>query len=144
MMVMPGGQAKQVEPSLLNDQQSRGSIIPGFHSEVVSIQEVTMEALTEIVSIQLENGALLAARATSSGGEQDVASFKQVMPLQQVAATIEQFAASLGQAVQKAAPRKASVEFGIEMAVEDGQLTALLAQGAASSSIRVTLQWEKE
>lgn len=40
-------------------------------------------------------------------------------------------------------PSKATVEFGMEIGVEPGKVTALLVQGAAQANFQVTLEWDK-
>ena len=44
-------------------------------------------------------------------------------------------------AVQKVAPTKASVEFGIEVAVEPGKVTALWVKGSGKANLKITLEW---
>ena len=39
-------------------------------------------------------------------------------------------------------PTRASVEFGVEVAVDAGKLTALLVNGNTTGSLKVTLEWE--
>jgi hypothetical protein len=40
-------------------------------------------------------------------------------------------------------PHKASVEFGLEVALEAGQLTALLVKGSGTSNLKITLEWSE-
>jgi hypothetical protein len=39
------------------------------------------------------------------------------------------------------APRSASVEFGIDVTVEAGALTGMLAKGSGTATLKVTLNW---
>ena len=98
-----------------------------------------MEARTEIIKTQLANGAIVYIQATVLGGEEEVAfslpSFKEVTD------AIEGIAESVVTALQKVKPRKASVEFGLEVALEAGQLTALLVKGSGTSNLKITLEW---
>ncbi len=98
-----------------------------------------MEARTEIVKAELANGTIIHIQATVLGGEEEVAftlpSFKNVTD------AIESIAESVVTTLQKVKPRKASVEFGLEVALESGQLTALLVKGSGSSNLKITLEW---
>jgi hypothetical protein len=62
-------------------------------------------------------------------------SFKEVTD------AIEGIAESVVCTLQKVKPRKACVEFGIEVALESGQLTALLVKGSGTSNLKITLEW---
>jgi Trypsin-co-occurring domain 1 len=98
-----------------------------------------VEAKTEIVKAELANGTILHIQATILGGEEEVAftlpSFKEVTD------AIEGIAESVITTLQKVKPRKASVEFGLEVALEAGHLTALLVKGAGTSNLKITLEW---
>jgi hypothetical protein len=42
--------------------------------------------------------------------------------------------------LEKVKPKKASVEFGLEVAVESGKLTTLLVKGASTANLKITLE----
>ncbi|VVJ18360.1 Uncharacterised protein [Amycolatopsis camponoti] len=42
----------------------------------------------------------------------------------------------------KVKPAKVGVEFGCEIGVESGQLTAILVKGTAKANVKVTLEWK--
>ena len=94
-----------------------------------------------IVRAELPNGALLSIQTTLLGGEEEVGftlpSFKGVTD------AIEGIAEAMVKTFQKVKPKKASVEFGFEIALESGQLTALLIKGTGTSNFKVTLEWEE-
>lgn len=100
-----------------------------------------METRTEIVKAELANGAIVHIQATALGGEEEVAfalpSFKEVTD------AIEGIAVSVASSLQKVKPQKASVEFGLEVALEAGQLTALLVKGSGTSNLKITLEWSE-
>ena len=62
-------------------------------------------------------------------------------PFQGVTDAIENIAISMLTTLEKVRPKKASVEFGIEFALESGQLTALLVKGSGTSNLKITLEW---
>lgn len=93
----------------------------------------------EIIKTQLANGAILHIEATTLGGEEDVAF--NLPAFQAVTDAIEGIANAVVTTLRKVQPKKASVEFGLEVALESGQLTTLLIKGTSSSNLKVTLEW---
>ncbi|MFC8507595.1 CU044_2847 family protein [Streptomyces sp. NPDC057411] len=60
-----------------------------------------------------------------------------------VTTALASFAGQLGDALHRAAPDRAVVEFGCQLGLDAGRLTALVVQGSASANLRVTLEWDK-
>ncbi|HCK82453.1 MAG TPA: CU044_2847 family protein [Candidatus Competibacter sp.] len=98
-----------------------------------------MPTRQELIPVRLANGVQIRVAATLLGGNEDVA----IKPLSfdEIADTIEGIAGSLNAALQKVKPKKASVEFGLEVAVESGALTALLVKGTGTATLKITLEW---
>jgi hypothetical protein len=65
-------------------------------------------------------------------------------PFEGVLNSIEAIAATLAKTLDRVQPDKASVEFGIEVAVKEGVLTGLLVKGTTTGNLTVTLEWEKQ
>jgi hypothetical protein len=103
-------------------------------------QEKTMDR-TEVVKSQLENGTIIRIQAASFGGEQRVAEPNFVAPFTEVTQAVEGIANSMVATLKKVQPRSASVEFGLEIGVEAGHLTALLVKGTGTANLKITLQW---
>lgn len=103
-----------------------------------------MENRTRNVPVDIPGyGQIMAQAIVTAGREQDVSNIKEVLSLADVNKVIEGIAGTVKIAMDKVAPEKASVEFGIALAVESGKLNALLVQGTASSSLKITLTWGK-
>jgi predicted DNA binding protein len=102
-------------------------------------KEVSMEEETEVIKAKLANGTIIHIQATVLDGDEEVAftlpSFKQVTD------AIEGIAKSIVTTLRKVKPHKASVEFGLEVALEAGELTALLVKGSGTSNLKITLEW---
>lgn len=98
-----------------------------------------MTERTGIIKTELANGASLHIQATILDGEEEVSfelpSFKGVTDV------LEGIAESVVTTLKKVKPQKASIEFGLEVALESGQLTALLVKGTGTSNLKVTLEW---
>ena len=60
------------------------------------------------------------------------------------AETVRSVAASVDAAVAGATPRRVSVEFGLELAVESSEIVAVLAHLEARTSVKVRLDWDHE
>jgi hypothetical protein len=99
----------------------------------------TVTAKTEIVKAELDNGTIIRIQATSLGGEERVAysipSFKEVTD------AVEGIAHAVLTTLKKVKPHGASVEFGLEIGVESGQLTALLVKGTGTANLKIILEW---
>lgn len=93
----------------------------------------------EMVKTTLPNGATLYVETNLLGGEEEV-NF-ELPEFAEVAHVLEGVAQSLVGALKKTRPRKASIEFGLEVALESGTLTALLVKGTGTSNLKVTLEW---
>lgn len=99
-----------------------------------------MEARSEVLKARLDNGALIQVEARVQG-EERVAAVE--LPFDGVGDAIEGIARSITTALARVKPRKATVEFDLEVSLESGKLTALLVKGSGAASLKVTLEWEQ-
>ena len=99
-----------------------------------------MERRTELVPVSLPSGGIVQVQATVAGGEEDIASFP-IPSIDGLTDAIEGVSASILEGLKRIKPQKATVEFGIEVALESGKLTALLVKGSGNASIKVILEW---
>jgi hypothetical protein len=95
---------------------------------------------TTIIDVTVPGENAVALRAVNLGGPGDVAAFDRVK-LQSVADTIKAIADTLGTAVKEASPDKASVEFGLELAIKGGKLVSLITETGATATLKVNLEW---
>jgi|SRR5215213_52179 len=101
-----------------------------------------MEQRRNVVPVQTADGSVVQVQVTRLGGtEEDVAITDRLPHFDEVGNAIEGLSKSIASSIEKVKPQKASVEFGIEVAVESGQLTALLVKGSGTANITVTLEW---
>jgi len=97
---------------------------------------------TEMVPIQLPNGAIAKIEIARNGGREDVAfGLKQ---FEDVGTTIEGIVEVLSMTIQKAAPSKATIKFGLEVEVEQGSLVAAIVRGKGKTHLEITLEWTRE
>ncbi|MGY2011544.1 CU044_2847 family protein [Nocardia gipuzkoensis] len=102
--------------------------------------------MEQLVPVRLPNGGKLFVRAESVGaasGSDDEREIASRLPsLDQVVASVSQFADSIGQGLKRAAPNRFTVEFECEMAVEAGALVAVLGKASGKAAFHVTMEWE--
>ncbi|UJB70619.1 hypothetical protein HRE53_05955 [Acaryochloris sp. 'Moss Beach'] len=98
---------------------------------------------TEVIKASLGNGSIVQIQISATGGRQDVAGGK-IPDLKDVGRAIEGIVDAVATPINKAMPSKATVKFGIDIAVEPGQLTALLVKGGGNATLEVTLEWEQK
>jgi len=100
------------------------------------------------VPVKLDDNTIIRIEATriesdDGQGEGYIAAVE--MPsFQQITETIKSMAKSLVAIWNEVQPSRASVEFGIEVGFEPGNLTALLVKGSGKANLIVTLEWSKE
>jgi hypothetical protein len=103
-----------------------------------------MELPTKIISVELSDGTIVKVEATPIG-EQKVAAnnklFRDVTPA--IKSITNEIADTLKDIQQTVKPDKVSVKLGLEVAVESGQLTALLVKGTSKANLEITMEWVK-
>lgn len=102
-----------------------------------------MDSTTEIIQVQLSDGTIINVEATPIG-EQDVSSptnraFREITDsIKSIATELAETLKEINQSVQ---PDKISIKLGLEIAVESGQLTALIVKGAGKANLEITMEW---
>lgn len=96
----------------------------------------------DLVEVKLPDGSIIHVQAIDLGGEQKIA-FK-TPELTTLVPRIEGIARTLAEVWKKVKPQKATVEFALQLAVESGQLTALLMQGSTEANLKICLEWSEE
>ncbi|MEM9092537.1 MAG: CU044_2847 family protein [Cyanobacteria bacterium P01_F01_bin.53] len=96
--------------------------------------------ITQPVSLELEDGTRLWVEARSLGGEEDVG-IGDVLKFEEVTKVVGGIAKGLKQTFDMVKPKKAAVEFGLEVGLESGKLTTLLVQDEVKANLKITLEW---
>jgi hypothetical protein len=97
------------------------------------------DSRSQTVPVQLPNGAVVNVEVSTTGREDVGFDVKQFQP---VADMIEGVVQMIAAPIQKARPKKATVKFGMELAIESGQLTAVIVKGSGKGNLEITLEWE--
>ncbi len=97
-----------------------------------------MELQTKMITVELADGTPVRVEATSIGDRK--INF-QTRPFQEVTVAIESLSKEIAETLRKVKPDKATVKFGIDIAVDSGKLTAVLAKGSSTANLEITLEW---
>lgn len=98
---------------------------------------------SRIVEVSLPNGATALVRAVDAGGATKTNALSK-FDFDDVGRTLEGLAEAVKASLVKVAPKKVTVELGVELAVKSGKLTGLLVEGEGSGSLKVTLEWSDD
>jgi tRNA U34 5-methylaminomethyl-2-thiouridine-forming methyltransferase MnmC len=102
------------------------------------LQKCRMDTPSVFIAAQLEDGNIINIEATPIG-EQQVAI--PTIPFKDIKASIVSVSKEIADALQQVQPSKASVKFGFEVALKEGELTALLVKGSGKANLEITLEW---
>ena len=94
------------------------------------------------LTVDLGDDLLIAVVAEDVGGAL-VTDADVIARLSSVAGSIEKVSSAVLEAVKKAGPQRAEVELTFGLAIEAGQLVALLGKAKGEASIRVLLEWDR-
>jgi hypothetical protein len=99
-----------------------------------------MDAKTQVVKVALNKDTVIAVEATVLAREEDVAA--GIMSFDAVSDALREISKIVVSSLDSIKPKKAKVEFGLEVAVDSGKLTAMLVKGSGKASLTVTLEWD--
>ncbi|BAY62558.1 MULTISPECIES: CU044_2847 family protein [Calothrix] len=97
-----------------------------------------MEAQNKVISVELSDGTNVRVEATLIG-ERKLST--PTRPFREVTVAIESLTKEIAEAIQKVKPDRASVKFGVEIALESGKLTPVLVKGTSTANLEITLEW---
>ena len=96
----------------------------------------------QVIPVDVD-GTTILVEATVHGGDEEI-SGGGLPSFTGIGSAITKIAREISSSLETIRPRKATVEFSCEIAVESGALTALIVNGSGSGSITVTLEWGAE
>lgn len=99
-----------------------------------------MELQSKMITVELTDGTSVRVEATSIGDRK--INF-QTRPFQEVTTVIESLTHEIAETLHKVKPDRATVKFGIDIGIESGKLTAVLAKGSSNANLEITLEWGK-
>lgn len=94
---------------------------------------------SDVVETKLADGTSIYVEATRLGGETDVA--RAIPSFDGVTASVTRIATTLKDALREVECHRASMQFGLEIGLESGELTALLVKGTGTANLTITIEW---
>jgi hypothetical protein len=94
---------------------------------------------SQVLPVKIDDQHIILAEVQLPGSEEDVAA--TVLNFGAAADAVEGIARHLSAVFESVKPDKASVEFGIQLSVKAGKLTALLVSGEGNASLKIGLHW---
>ncbi len=95
-----------------------------------------------IVPVQV-GSATLRVEARDLGGPEKVGILDS-LAFTEVTAALEAIGAALARSIATIRPQRATVELGVEVGLEAGQLVALLTKASGKGNLKVTLEWKAD
>jgi hypothetical protein len=74
--------------------------------------------------------------------ERDVSALDRVLPFDGIVDSVAAVASAMTEALRRASPEEAEVQFGVDVGVESGNLTSLLVKGTGMATLSVRLLWK--
>ena len=101
-----------------------------------------MDGTTDtLVKVDMGDGRIVAVEARNVSPEHPVG-IRNVLSFDGVTDSIEAVSSRVTRALEKVKPDRATVEFGVDVGVESGGLTGLIAKGTGTATLKITLEWE--
>ena len=95
---------------------------------------------TKIVEMALETGEVILVEAVVLDPDVDVSELPTAQ-FNEFTRMIRGVAQSIRSGLSNMGATKAQAEFGMEIGLETGKLTSLLAKGGASANLKITIEW---
>lgn len=99
-----------------------------------------MSSEVPVVRADVGDGKVILVEARTTDPEEDVG-VGDLFKFDGVEDSIRTISERVVSALKGVQPDRASVEFGIDVSVESGALTGLLAKGTGGATLKVTLEW---
>jgi len=111
----------------------------------LTIDEPVLPGRSVYLRVDSDDGPIL-VEAAVVGGQEDEEVASRMLAFGEFTAALGSVTKSVTGAVMsglgKVKPDKVAVEFGCELGVESGKLTAILVKGTAKATVKVTMEWK--
>ena len=94
----------------------------------------------ETIEAELADGSIIHIQAISLGGPEPIGELGPIS-FTEVTDTVKHLAGAMLTILKEIKPRRGSLEFGVQVGVQSGKLTALIVQGTATANLKITLEW---
>jgi NTP-dependent ternary system trypsin peptidase co-occuring protein len=103
----------------------------------------TLDTERELAPVEVEDGRVVLVEVRRGTMEEDVSSLGR-FGWDDIGDSIDAITRRMQTAIANARPRRASVEFGLDVGVESGKLTSMLVKGSGSATLTIKLEWESD
>lgn len=111
---------------------------------MVSSQTISVPVEVEGVTVMVEATCLKAQiEDINSTNEIESEVSGKILSFEEVSETITAVSTGLAKSWAVVKPTKATVEFGVELQYQPGQLLAAIVQGSSKVNLKITLEWSK-
>jgi hypothetical protein len=105
------------------------------------------DSIVKTVPLILPNGVEIRVEANAPDDRESDVAFSdvaEVFSMDNITGAIEGIAQLVKDSMEKIAPKKASVEFAIEVGLESGKLTALWVKGTGKANLKIAMEWSRD
>lgn len=96
---------------------------------------------SRVVKADVGGGRIIQVEVREPLADEMDVDIRDVLSFAGVSEAIEAISETIMDALRKAKPDKATVELGLDLALESGALTALVVKGKGSAALTITLEW---
>ena len=97
-----------------------------------------------LVKADLGDGRLVHVEVRTSGDPETDVRTGDVLSIDGFIDSVDGIAQSVASTLRRVRPDRATVEFGLDVGVEAGGLTALLVKGTGAATLKLTLEWQSD
>lgn len=95
-----------------------------------------------VVRAQVDSDRIILVEARPSSDPEEDVGVRDLLAFEGVEDSIRTISQRVTEALKSVGPDRASVEFGIDVTIEGGALTGLLARGSGTATLKITLFWD--
>jgi hypothetical protein len=96
----------------------------------------------DATAVRLDEHTVIKVEGADAGGEEDIA--HRIPGFDGFTEALSKIARSVRAGLEEVQPTRATVEFGVDVSMEAGQLTAMIVKGSGTAHVTVTLEWDTE
>ncbi|HEX8074596.1 MAG TPA: CU044_2847 family protein [Thermoleophilaceae bacterium] len=100
------------------------------------------ETRRRVVTAEIPDGPNVLVEVQAAGSKEADVGIADRFGFDAITDSVQAVAKQMSAGLDQVKPDRAAVEFGVDMTVESGGLSALIVKGAGTATIKVTLEWD--
>lgn len=97
---------------------------------------------TNSIKVELPDGTYCLFETREPEGRESVSALSKKFNFSEVTDQLKQISQQLSDGFKNLGNSKTTLEFGVEVDVESGNLASMIVKGSAKANIKVTLEWD--